>query len=67
VASDRDELLASTHKALLDVYEPAGELIFWSSRIKYLDNRRPCDLMDDLDALRKLDQRVNALADGAFA
>ncbi len=62
-------LLASIAKALSDVYEPAGVLMFWSSRIRYLDGQRPCDVWSErsLDYLRILDQHVNALADGAFA
>lgn len=48
---------------------PAGALIWWSARIKYLGNRRPCDIYRDGDyeAMRTLIQRLNALADGAFA
>ena len=65
--TERTELLVSIAKALGDVYDPAGVLLFWSARIKYLDDRRPCDVLDDLAALRTLDQRTNALADGAFA
>jgi hypothetical protein len=64
---EREQLLASISRSLHDVYDPAVVLMFWSARIKYLDDRRPCDLMNDLDALRTLDQRANALADGAFA
>lgn len=62
-------LLDDIVAGLFDVYEPAGALIFWSSRITYLDGRRPCDIWSerDLPMLERLAQRVNALADGAFA
>lgn len=62
-------LLDEIADALNEIYEPAGVLLFWSSRIIYLDHRRPCDLLRDrdVDGLRLLAQRVNAAADGAFA
>lgn len=64
-----DELLAEIAGVLGELYEPAGVLMFWSSRITYLDHRRPCDLWRDrdLDGLRVLANRLRAMADGAFA
>jgi hypothetical protein len=64
--SRREALIAESASLLAELYEPAGVLMFWSARIKYLDNRRPCDLMDDEEALTMLNQRLNALCDGAF-
>jgi hypothetical protein len=63
------ELVAEAATALADIYEPAGVLIFWSSRITYLDGKRPCDIYRDGDVplMERLVQRVTALADGAFA
>lgn len=63
------EVLGDIAVALLSIYEPAGALMFWSSRIKYLDDKRPCDVWADRNMvmLERLAQRVNALADGAFA
>lgn len=62
------ELLDRISSVLHEIYEPAGALIFWSARIKYLDDRRPCDLWRDrdLDGLDTLWRRLEALADGAF-
>lgn len=62
-------LVAEAASVLAEVYDPAGVLIFWSSRIKYLDDKRPCDVYRDGDVglMERLVQRVNALADGAFA
>lgn len=62
-------LVVEAATALADVYDPAGVLIFWSARIKYLDGKRPCDIYSDGDValMERLVQRVNALADGAFA
>lgn len=53
---------------LAEPYEPAGILIYWSARISYLDNQRPCDLYrdGDIEALTKMCDRLNAFADGAF-
>lgn len=68
--SERAEaLLSEIAAALDDVYEPAGVLMFWSSRVTFLDGRRPCDVWSEQDVpmLERLAQRVNALADGAFA
>lgn len=64
-----EALVTEAAKVLAEVYEPAGVLLFWSARIKYLDNKRPADLVADKDVelLERLGQRVNALADGAFA
>lgn len=68
MADENDVLLRSIATALNEVYEPAGVLMFWSSPKTYLDGQRPCDVWSsgNLDLLRRLDQRVNALADGAF-
>jgi hypothetical protein len=69
VSAEMDALVAEAATALADVYEPAGVLIFWSSRIKYLDGERPCDIYiaGDTVLMDCLVQRVKALADGAFA
>lgn len=55
-------VLARAHSLLSEIYEPAGVLIYWSSRIKYLDNRRPCDLYRDRDveALTQMCNRLDA-------
>lgn len=62
-------LVAEAAAVLAEIYDPAGVLIFWSSRIKYLDGKRPCDLYRDRDdvLMERLVQHLNALADGAFA
>lgn len=62
------ELVAEAASVLAEIYDPAGVLIFWSSRIKYLDGKRPCDLYRDKDEalLERLVQHLNALADGAI-
>jgi hypothetical protein len=62
-------LVAEAASLLAELYDPAGVLIYWSARIKYLDGRRPCDLYAerDVEGLRTLCQRLNALCDGAFA
>lgn len=62
-------LVTEAATALADVYEPAGVLMFWSSRITYLDGKRPCDIYrdGDVELMERLVRRVNALADGAFA
>jgi hypothetical protein len=67
--ADMVALVQEAADLLAELYDPAGVLIFWSARIKYLDNRRPCDIYRDGDyqAMRTLIQRLNALADGAFA
>lgn len=64
-----EAVLAVIATALNDVYDQAGVLMFWSSPITYLDGKRPCDIWRDRDLpmLERLAQRVNALADGAFA
>lgn len=64
-----EALVTEAAKVLAEVYEPAGVLLFWSARIKYLDNKRPADLVaeKDVERLERLVQRLNALADGAFA
>lgn len=63
------DLIESIAEALNDVYKPAGVLMFWSSRVTYLDGKRPCDLWSDRDieGLRTLANHVHALADGAFS
>lgn len=62
-------LIGEAASVLAEIYDPAGVLIFWSSRITYLDRQRPCDIWRDQDAelMERLVQRLNALADGAFA
>lgn len=62
-------LLEDIAAVLHEIYDPAGALIWWSARITYLDNKRPCDIWRDRDMvlLERICQRLNALADGAFA
>lgn len=65
-----DRSLLDRLAGLLDeLYDPPGTLIFWSSRISYLDHQRPCDLLvaADWEALAYLADRLNAICDGAFA
>lgn len=64
-----ERLVTEAASVLAEVYEPAGVLMFWSARIKYLDEKRPCDIYADGDIalMERLVQRVNALADGAFS
>lgn len=59
------ELLTKIAAMLAELYDPAGVLMFWSARIKYLDDRRPCDLWRDrdMDGLETLWRRLEALAD----
>lgn len=61
-------LLEDIAAVLHEIYDPAGALIWWSARIKYLDDKRPCDIWRDRDMalLERINQRLNALADGAF-
>lgn len=67
--ADMTALVEQAAALLSEIYDPAGVLIFWSSRITYLDSRRPCDVYRDGDheAMLTLIQRLRALADGAFA
>ena len=69
IAPRMETLVSEAAEALGDVYDPAGVLIFWSSRLTYLDSKRPCDVYRDGDLvlMERLVQRVKALADGAFA
>lgn len=62
-------LLTQIAAALAELYEPAGVLMFWSARVKYIDNRRPCDLWRDRDedGLETLWRQLRAIADGLFA
>lgn len=66
---DQTAILARAHSLLSELYEPVGVLIYWSSRIKYLDGKRPCDLWRDRDlaALEHMCDRLDAFCDGAFA
>ena len=66
-AANLQRLLQEIATALGEVYTPAGVLVFWSSRISYLDNQRPCDVYRDIELLERLAQRVRALANGAFS
>jgi hypothetical protein len=54
---------------LAEIYEPAGVLMYWSSRITYLDSQRPCDLWRDRDmaTLTKMCDRLDAFCDGVFS
>jgi hypothetical protein len=65
---EQTAVLDRAHSLLSELYEPAGVLIFWSSRITYLDNRRPCDMWADrdLEGLTTLCDRLDAICDGAF-
>ena len=65
--AERERLLEEIATALGEVYTPAGVLVFWSSRISYLDDQRPCDVYRDIELLERLAQRVRALANGAFS
>ena len=62
-------LVRAAADLLGELYDPAGALIFWSARIKYLGGKRPCDIYRDGDyeGMRTLIQRLTGLADGAFA
>lgn len=62
-------VLTRAHSLLSEMYDPAGVLIYWSARIKYLDGKRPCDLWADrdMDALTKMCDRLDAFCDGVFA
>ena len=59
---DAVALVTESASVLAEIYDPAGVLISWSSRIRYLGERRPCDLYRDrdCDGLRLLNQRLNA-------
>ena len=63
-----EALLTRAHELLSEIYDPAGVLMFWSSRVTYLDDRRPCDLVveRDLSALLTMCNRLDAIADGAI-
>lgn len=60
------EILTEVSKDLHDIYDPAGVLMFWSARLRYLDGRRPCDVYaaGDEYAMEQLARHVAALADG---
>ena len=65
------ELVAVVDRAaslLGEIYTPAGALIYWSSRNKLLDGKRPSDLYAarDIEALTKMCNRLDAYADGNF-
>lgn len=66
--TEQTAVLDRAHRLLSELYDPAGVLIYWSSRIKYLDNQRPCDLWRDrnIDALTEMCDRLDAFAAGAF-
>lgn len=53
---------------LAEIYEPADVLLYWSSRITYLNHQRPCDLYRDgnIAELTKMCDRLDALCDGAI-
>lgn len=67
--SEAENLLETIAALLGERYEPAGMLTFWGASITYLDGRRPCEVWRerDLDGLRTLAQRLNAITDGPFA
>lgn len=62
------EILDRAHGLLIELYTPAGVLIFWSSRNKLLGGERPCDLVreGDVAGLNRLCDYLDAMADGAF-
>lgn len=61
-------LVREAASLLAELYDPAGALIYWSSRIRYLDHRRPCDVYREGDeaAMETLVRWLNMTADGAW-
>lgn len=60
-------LLDRAHRILSELYQPAGVLIVWGARHKWLHDRRPCDLTreNDADEMHRWVDMLDALADGA--
>lgn len=69
VAMNADDLVGRIALVLEEMYHPGGVLIFWSSPISYMQDRRPCDMWREGDtvALKELWDRLEAFADGVFA
>lgn len=65
---DEGAVVARAATLLAELYDPAGVLIYWSSPIKSLGDRRPCDLWRDRDlvALTRMCDRLDSIADGNF-
>lgn len=66
LGADATAVITRAAALLAEIYDPAGVLIYWSSKVTYLDGKRPCDLWRnrDMAALTRMCDRLDALADG---